>query len=370
MTKILVVEDEPGIALGLEDTLRLEGYDIEIITNGITASERVRQHTFDLVILDVMLPGKSGFDICRELRRVDEKTPVILLTARSCEDDRIHGLDVGANDYLTKPFSPRELAARTRGLLRYAATSRRSEERLEDEFRRASEVQLTLLPGTRPAVPGFDYACFCRPARRVSGDYFDFLILPSGKFAFLVADVAGKGLPAALLGASFHATLRAAALDGLGCGQILERANLAIFDETSCNRYVTVFLGVYSAPTRRLRYANAGHYPPLLIRGGTMLRLEAMTPPVGMFSDLLPLEMEVELQPGDRLIVASDGVPEAVNFVGEVFGDLRFGSLLETHANATAAELCGRIIEEATAFALGEPADDMTVFTARVLTES
>jgi phosphoserine phosphatase RsbU/P len=369
MTRILVVEDEPGIALGLEDTLRLEGHDVEVVADGATASERARQQTFDLIVLDVMLPGKNGFDVCRDLRRVDEKTPVILLTARSVEEDRILGLDVGANDYVTKPFSPRELAARIRGLLRYVETSRRGQERLEQEFRKARDVQQKLFPSKRPAVGGLDYSCVCRPALRVSGDYYDFASLPSGRFAFLVADVSGKGMPAALLGASLHATTRAAALDGLGCGQVLARANTVLFDQTSCERYVTVFFGIYDARSRRLTYANAGHYPPFLVRGGTHTRLPALTPPVGMFCNLHPIECTVELQAGDWLVVTSDGIPEAFDSKGEEFGDGRLLMAVEEHRSGTAAELCSRIVEGATTFTDIDPADDMTVFAAHVLTE-
>jgi DNA-binding response OmpR family regulator len=118
MTKILVVEDEPGIALGLEDDLRLEGWDVELIADGAAASRRAREAPFDLILLDVMLPGKDGLDVCRELRRAGLRTPIIMLTAKAQEAEKILGLDLGADDYITKPFSPRELRARIRAALR------------------------------------------------------------------------------------------------------------------------------------------------------------------------------------------------------------------------------------------------------------
>jgi DNA-binding response OmpR family regulator len=121
MTKILVVEDEPGIALGLEDDLRLEGWDVELIGDGVAASKRAREGAFDLILLDVMLPGKDGFDICRELRRSGLRTPIIMLTAKTQEAEQILGLDLGADDYVTKPFSPRALRARIRAVLRRKA---------------------------------------------------------------------------------------------------------------------------------------------------------------------------------------------------------------------------------------------------------
>ena len=122
MTKILVVEDEPGIALGLEDDLRLEGWDVELIADGAAASRRAREQSFDLILLDVMLPGKDGLDICRELRRAGLRTPIIMLTAKAQEAEKILGLDLGADDYVTKPFSPKELRARIRAALRRNAS--------------------------------------------------------------------------------------------------------------------------------------------------------------------------------------------------------------------------------------------------------
>jgi DNA-binding response OmpR family regulator len=121
MVKILVVEDEPGIAFSLESDLETEGYQVEVVSDGAVAVPRALAGNFDLILLDVMLPHKDGFDICRELRHRGLKTPVILLTAKTHEAEKVVGLDTGADDYVTKPFSPRELRARIRALLRRAA---------------------------------------------------------------------------------------------------------------------------------------------------------------------------------------------------------------------------------------------------------
>jgi len=118
MTSILVVEDDPGIALGLEDDLRLEGYDVEVARDGETALRRARERTFDLIVLDLMLPHKDGFQVCRELRRGGMTTPIIMLTARTQEAEKVLGLEMGADDYVTKPFSPLELRARIKAVLR------------------------------------------------------------------------------------------------------------------------------------------------------------------------------------------------------------------------------------------------------------
>ena len=118
MSRILIVEDDQAIAIALEDDLRLEGYSVEVVHDGESASRRARETEFDLILLDVMLPKKDGFEVCRELRRSGVASTILLLTARTQESEKVLGLDLGADDYVTKPYSPRELRARIRALLR------------------------------------------------------------------------------------------------------------------------------------------------------------------------------------------------------------------------------------------------------------
>jgi DNA-binding response OmpR family regulator len=121
MARILVVEDEPGIAMALEDDLRSEGYEVEVVQDGATASRRACEEAFDAILLDLMLPQKDGFDVCRDVRRAGIRTPIVMLTAKNQEAEKIVGLDTGADDYVTKPYSPRELRARIRAILRRSA---------------------------------------------------------------------------------------------------------------------------------------------------------------------------------------------------------------------------------------------------------
>jgi two-component system alkaline phosphatase synthesis response regulator PhoP len=148
MTRILVVEDEPAIAFGLEADLRTEGYDVEVVGDGETATRRAREGNFGLILLDVMLPRKDGFEVCRELRRAGFKTPIVLLTARSQEVEKVMGLEWGADDYVTKPFSPPELRARIKAVLRRTSSEEQPVYRFGDaevdfvrcELRRAGQV--------------------------------------------------------------------------------------------------------------------------------------------------------------------------------------------------------------------------------------
>jgi len=154
MKRILVVEDDPGIAFGLRVDLKTEGYDVELESDGESALQRAAKETYDLILLDVMLPGKDGFEVCRELRRGGSKTPIILLTAKAQEAEKVMGLELGADDYVTKPFSPRELRARVKAALRRTGEDESQAYRFGDlevdftrcELRRAGKpVELTAL---------------------------------------------------------------------------------------------------------------------------------------------------------------------------------------------------------------------------------
>ena len=142
MVKIMVVEDEPGIAFSLESDLHTEGYEVTVIADGMQAVLRALAGSFDLILLDVMLPTKDGFEVCRELRHVGLKTPIILLTAKTHEAEKVLGLDVGADDYVTKPFSPRELRARIRALLRRTASENGKDGSQEDSIHRFGSCEL------------------------------------------------------------------------------------------------------------------------------------------------------------------------------------------------------------------------------------
>lgn len=118
MTRILIVEDEMSMRIGLKDNLEFEGYDVEMAEDGAEGLEKILENSYDLVLLDVMLPKMSGFDVCKTARSKNIKTPIIMLTAKGEEIDKVLGLEIGSDDYITKPFSLRELIARIKAVLR------------------------------------------------------------------------------------------------------------------------------------------------------------------------------------------------------------------------------------------------------------
>jgi two-component system alkaline phosphatase synthesis response regulator PhoP len=141
VTRILVVEDESAIAFGLKLDLETEGYAVETVADGDTAVRRAREAEFDLILLDIMLPRKDGFEVCRELRRGGIAACIILLTAKTQEAEKVMGLELGADDYITKPFSPRELRARIKAVLRRGHAAARP------EIHRFGEVEVDFVRG-------------------------------------------------------------------------------------------------------------------------------------------------------------------------------------------------------------------------------
>ena len=171
MPRILIVEDEPGIALGLEDDLKMEGYEVEVLADGDAACRRALATNFDLIVLDIMLPGKDGFEVCRELRRRGLSGPILMLTAKVQEAEKVMGLELGADDYVTKPFGTRELRARIKALLRRGENTHRSTavysfDEMEVDFERA-ELRKAGLPVELTAIEFRLLSVFIRSRGRV-----------------------------------------------------------------------------------------------------------------------------------------------------------------------------------------------------------
>jgi len=239
----------------------------------------------------------------------------------------------------------------------------------KEELRKAFEVQDRLFPQSSPPIPGIDYAGICRPALGVSGDWYDFIPLGSQRLGLLLADVSGKGMPAALLGATLHTAVRthAPAADR-DCGEVLARVNRLFFETTAAHKFATVFYGVYDPETRILTYANAGHYPPLLLNGGReCIRLHSLTPPVGIFPTLPAAQQSIQLAAGDWLVIISDGISEACDAAGEQFGDDRLLQILDRQRQATASELCHRVLGAVMNYSRGcRQSDDLTLIAASI----
>jgi sigma-B regulation protein RsbU (phosphoserine phosphatase) len=247
----------------------------------------------------------------------------------------------------------------------------RKRQRLENEISIAHEVQSQLFPRTMPAVPGIEFDASCRPARGVSGDYYDFLPLGATRLGFALADISGKGISAALLMASVQAALRSQLLlDGnvpASTAEIVGRINRHLYLNTTEDRYATFFFAIYDSSEGVLRYTNAGHPAPFCISGGQVNRLEVGGTVVGVFDDYQYEEGVVQVEPGSLLVIFSDGLVEPENVYGEEFGSRRLADVALRDRQASAHDLVESLLGAAEEWAgTAEQADDMTVIVARL----
>ena len=245
-------------------------------------------------------------------------------------------------------------------------------EKMNRELEIAREVQERLFPQRRPAVAGIDYYGKCRTALGVGGDYYDFLALPAGKLGVAVGDVSGKGIAAALMMASLEASLRAeAARAGGDVGQMIGRVNQLIYDASAEDRYATLFYAEYDPAQHLLTYVNAGHNAPILLREGcaSIERLdEGGGPVVGLIPECTYRQAAVSLNPGDTLVIYTDGISEAMNPELEEWGEGRLLAAARESTGRCSSEVVGQIMEAAAAHAAGAPqSDDMTLVVVRAV---
>src|SRR5580704_8242748 len=253
----------------------------------------------------------------------------------------------------------------------------RQRQKLENELSIAQEVQRQLFPHTLPKLHGIEIEAICRPARVVSGDYYDFIRISPTRLAIAVADISGKGISAALLMANVQAALRSDVLryrngqpgihlDQIDTAEIVSHLNLHLFRNTSDERYATVFFGVYDTVTRQLHYTNAGHLPPIYISGGKVRRLETGGMVVGLFNDVPFEQGSVEIEHGGILVAYSDGLIEPENVYGEEFGTTRLIDVATRNKDASSHAIAEAMMHAADEWS-GSPeqADDMTVIVMR-----
>jgi phosphoserine phosphatase RsbU/P len=258
---------------------------------------------------------------------------------------------------------------------------RESEEksRLESELEIAREVQARLFPQNLPQIPGLELYGVCKPARMVSGDYYDFLRFGENRVGLVLGDISGKGISAALLMASIQSALHAQFYDGhsaaglahavpLSAAGVVRRLNRQLFESTPREKYATFFYGVYDGENRKLTYTNAGHLPPFFFHGGKVERLGTGGTVIGLFGDVSYEEAMVELEPGDTLLAFTDGVTEPENIYGEEFGEGRLLEVVRRALNAPAEVLVEEVCRSVGDWT-GQPdlQDDMTVVVARAL---
>jgi serine phosphatase RsbU (regulator of sigma subunit) len=242
-----------------------------------------------------------------------------------------------------------------------------TERRTAREMEIAKEVQTRLLPQEPPHLRSLEFGAQCIQARSVGGDYYDFFDLGAGRVGFVLADVSGKGVHAALLMANLQAHLRSqCTMAPIDLVRVLQHVNRMLWKSTASQHYATLFLGVYEDDTRRLSYVNCGHIPPLCMRrDGSVERLAPTATVIGMFEDWEGSVARIQLAQGDVLAVFSDGITEAARDEEE-FGEARVIDELRSHHELAAHELVASLLAGVQRFNTGAQSDDLTLLVAAV----
>ncbi len=240
--------------------------------------------------------------------------------------------------------------------------------RLDEELRIAREVQLSLLPTSAPEVPDLDIAGLNIPSRDIGGDYYDFIPIVQGHLGIVIADVSGKGIPASLIMASFRAFLRAEIRHNYAIQMIFARVNNLLREILQLNQFVTAFYGVLDLERRRFTFSNAGHHPMLLLRpDGKVRQLKTGGTVLGVFENAFYDEEFIDLKPGDLFLLYTDGLVEAENRAGQMFGRKRLEKFVRANSDQTAAQLCESIYVEMRRFTKESRLDDdTTIVVAKV----
>ncbi len=341
---VLVVDDNEVNRDLLSRRLQREGHRVGFAVDGLDALAKVRADCFDLVLLDIMMPGMDGYQVLEQLK-ADETLrhiPVILISALNDTDNMVKGISLGADDYLPKPFNPHILRARVNASLarkRLHDCEQLYARSLEREMDIAREIQAGFLPRRLPAFSGWDMAAYFQPARQVGGDFYDAFPLHAGeRVAVVMADVCDKGVGAALFMALFRSFTRAFAerMNFLGDDSTQQACNLVSYvndyiarTHGRANMFATLFFAVIDPASGTLVYVNGGHEAPLICgKHGVRARLAPTGPAVGMLPEMAFRAGRQLLEYGETLLVYTDGITDSRNAQALPFSEERLLALL------------------------------------------
>ena len=373
---ILVIDDDTDILALLEMSLTSDGFNVITASDGISGIQNAKVDKPDIILLDVMMPHMDGLEVIKRLKEDTETRtiPVLWLTAKTQTEDKLRGLEIGGDDYITKPFDLREVTARINAVLgrtrpvKYinplinAMGDSFSEEgvaELGTHLQAAAEIQLKLLPEKPPTYQGFDFATLFRSSTSVSGDFYDFIPLTDTTIGVVLGDVKGHGIPAALLMVMIQTASRLLSNQANCPATILKRINTLLFHNTDLEQFATIVYGVLELDTGRFTYSNGGHCPPIHFitdsenskqhnkSAGKVELLETGGMLVGVFDIATFSSDTCLLTPGDTLLLYTDGVTETEGQTpNEFYGEERLIDCFSKNITLSADALCNVLQEE------------------------
>lgn len=370
---VLIVDDEESNLNYLEAILQSEGYRLRRAASGEEALDEVKKKTPDLVVMDVCMPGISGFEACREIKANCTNTfiPVMMVTALDEINSKVEGLDSGADDYVVKPPQKEEMRARVRALLRirdlqqtlltYTQKLKETNEQLvkaqktiDKELDQVGAIQRSFIPSKFPWHPEIEFARMYEPCQQAGGDYFDVIEIGRSLWGILIADVTGHGTPAAVVMAITHTIMHSFISTFRYPSTALKVANEKLNEHLAPTFYVTMFYGVLDLDNMTFRYASAGHEPMILYRSRTN-SVEYLQTDYGFPLKLVESddydEKVVELEPDDKIVLFTDGIVEARDPNGQLFSPQRLEKLVLKYHTLPPNEFVKTVISEVESFA-------------------
>ena len=370
--RVLIVDDAKLNIDILVQALRDE-YKLSVALDGAAALCSIEKSTPDLVLLDIVMPGLNGYEVCRQLRAQESTRDLPVMFLSSLEDvkDKTQGFEVGGNDYLTKPFEVLEVKARVRSLLKAKAYTDAIREAMARDLKIAREIQMGILPADVAAVTrhsALEVHAIIEPAQKVGGDLYEVLRASDDRLVIALGDVSGKGIPAALFMAVAVTVLRTLARHLVDPAEILRRLNDELVEQNPRGMFVTMQCLVFDLTARQVSFAGAGHHQLAIVSRGQPPRLACVSSgrPAGLMA-FNPIEREtLPLETGDTFVLFSDGVSEAMNVADDFYGEDRLMAVLAAEADGAVADIVKRVVADVHAFANGaKQSDDITVLAVR-----
>jgi phosphoserine phosphatase RsbU/P len=365
--RVLIADDQPDLLHALELLLKTEGVEVQAVTSPDAAIAALGGAPFDLVLMDLnyttdTTSGREGIDLLSRVQQVDALIPVIVMTGWGNVDIAVETMRRGVRDFVQKPWDNVQLVSTLNREIADGHARRRRSADEEREIAEARKIQRRLLPQGLPTVEGWDIAASWQPAAGVGGDCFDTLPFGESRLAVTIADVVGKGIPAALLMSNLQAAVRAFASETVEPQDLCAQVNRILCGNIAEGRFISFCYCVLDAIAGTVTYTNAGHYLPMLVRAtGCVERLDAGGPVLGVLADALYEQACVAIGPGDRLVLFTDGLTEARNEDGDEFGEARLQDSIVEHRACSAPALQARVTEAVSVFAAGPLQDDATL---------
>jgi sigma-B regulation protein RsbU (phosphoserine phosphatase) len=371
--RVLIADDQPHVLDALQLLLKGHGYRTEAANHPARVLQALQAGEFDVVLMDLnytrdTTAGGEGLELVSQIRLIDENLPLVVMTAWSSVDLAVEAMRRGATDFVQKPWHNRQLLEKLETQVERCRSLRQAQRQRADELRDAREIQNNLLPKNIPQVKDYEIAAMTQPIRHVGGDYYNVLRISETRTVLCIADVAGKGMPAALLMSSLQAALKPLIWDAGSPRELCRRLNRILCEIAPVGKFVSFFYAVLDSKDNRLTYCNAGHNPPILVRAnGAASELNAAGAVLGQFPDWIYEQSELELASGDTLLLFTDGLVEACDQDEEPFGEERLIAIARENRGGRSGDLERLLTQAASAHCGGRFQDDASMIVLRAV---